>query len=261
VFGLIKRIFSSKELTRKEKYSVGVPVEELRLYSRYSLIFPNVGQLKILDNGQVGTIVNLSYGGMLVKFEDPWVEEIGPHDNRSFNAELEVLGQRTPTNIQYVHTLDPDNGLSGFSFQHRNVETLVFLREIVENFRIGSSLRQLPNDMIKDEYKSNGWKCFRGEGPTDIFQQGSSSNPTKAIKLSYREGSSYCELNFKDDKFQSGRSISIDGSYGSVDTHSEGGLDQAIFEHAIQILIGAASNEQTSHFAKPMLEKALAHKK
>ena len=235
-------------------------MDELRLYSRYSLIFPQVGRLKIYDNNQVGTILNLSYGGLLVNFEDPWNQEIGPHDNTNFNAELDLLGQKTPANLQFVHNVNHQDGYTGFSFQHRNVETLVFLREIVENFRIGSSLRQLPSELTLEKYRSQLWRCFRGEGPTDITQMGGTTHPTKEVKVSFRDGSSHCDLQYKDGDFTSERTINLDGTFGTLVDSGNKQLDSAIFHRAIQILVGASSNDQTKYFAKPLLDIALKKK-
>ena len=85
MFSFLKKYFyNSTEDTADENLSTP-SMDELRLYSRYSLIFPQVGRLKIYDNNQVGTILNLSYGGLLVNFEDPWNQEIGPQFSLNYS--------------------------------------------------------------------------------------------------------------------------------------------------------------------------------
>ena len=62
-------------------------LEELRLYTRFP-IGERIGTIKINDNGQEGQILNLSYGGVLVRFNDPWYEEIGEMDPEASQHQL-----------------------------------------------------------------------------------------------------------------------------------------------------------------------------
>lgn len=251
---LLKRILGVESKIERQ---IEKSAEELRLYARYSLLEKGIGSIKILDNNQTGQIINISYGGILARFEDPWTEEIGIDDNRSFSAELEVLGQKTPTNVQFINARGPRE-FSGFSFQHRNVETLVFLREILENFRIGASLRSPPKEMVKEEYRSGKWTCLRGEGPTDYFCQIAEDSPKKAL-LSFRDGSSYCELKYEDGAFTTGRTVDLDGPSSRIQT-SEKGIDPVIFRQGIEILLGAANNSDTKAFSNPILKLAIKHR-
>lgn len=256
MFDFLKSIFSGDGSDKPKKNRSNVSVEELRLYARYPLIHKKVGKIKILDNGQTGEILNLSYGGVLVKFDDPWTGEINPNEATSFSAELDILSQSSLTNIQFIHNIDEANYLAGFAFQHRNVETLVFLREILERFRVGSSLRTPPSEMLKEEYRSGNWRCFRGEGPTDFFVSTSSTN--REAFLNFRNGSSKLELRLKDNKFTTRRTIDLGESNDQIETaDTNQSIDPVILRQGVEILIGSASNEQTEKYAKEILIEAL----
>ena len=80
------------------------------------------------------------------------------------------------------------------------------------------------------------------------------------MKISFRDGSSHCELQYKDGDFTSERTINLDGTFGTLVDSGNKQLDSAIFHRAIQILVGASSNDQTKYFAKPLLDIALKKK-
>lgn len=250
VLKFLKKIFGSDEPQTQNHPTRQMMLEELRLYTRFP-IGERIGTIKINDNGQEGQILNLSYGGVLVRFNDPWYEEIGEMDPRSFAASIEVLGKTAETNLQFIHALPMG---AGFSFQHRNVETLVYLREILENFRVGSTLRQPPSDMIRDDLKGKGYLYFRGEGPTDLALKSGSAGLT--AKLTFSEGSTYSQLTYKDGLIKTDRAINLSGLSDNISTTNTI-LEPETLRKSIEILIGAVNAEQTSQLCQQLIEKLL----
>jgi hypothetical protein len=250
VINFLKKLLNKNDGSSSPHSGQNLSVEELRLYARFPL-GEEVGSVKILDNGQEGKIINLSYGGILINFADRWYEEIGEMDTRSFSASIEILGKTSQTNIQYIHSLPMG---AGFSFQHRNVETLVFLREILENFRVGSTLRQPPTDLIREDLKGKGYIYFRGEGPTDLALK--NGNNGISANLTFSEGSSYSQLTYKDGIIKTDRAINLSGLVDSIST-ANSTLDTEILRKSIEILIGASNAEQTSKICESLVEKIL----
>jgi len=233
---------------------------ELRRHSRYFVLDSDLATLEITPSGVRGQIKDLSYGGMLAEFQDTWLKNSPLSDPNSIEAKLTFLDQSTPVIVQVVHEKNGGQTV-GLSFVHRNIETLVFLREILENLRIGSTLHPLDPSHTKDKFIGEGKTAFRGEGPCDlqiIEKNGSIQN----ILLTFRSGASYFELRMHGDNFTTARSKDEDQKISTQMEPSAEGVDISILRNGIQLILGFLTTHPKSQMAQllPKLYKQLYQK-
>ena len=244
IFDKIKGAFSSEKgpnIDKKNDYPLW---SELRLHSRYFVLSSDLACLELVSNGMKGTIKDLSYGGALVKFPDSWDADLKNHAVKSFDAKLTFLDQTCNTYVHLNHVRS-DGNLVGLSFVHRNIETLVFLREILENFRVGSTLEPLNPSILKEKHSKPGALVYRGDGPCDLIVQ-EAGEKIESMFFTFRHGLTYYELKFENEIVSSARSSSEDQREAPKMEPSPDGVDLVILRNAIQILLGFLSAHQNS---------------
>lgn len=251
MFGFLKSIFKSTGEVPESAPSA----EELRLYSRYNIPTCCPATFKIKKTEVSGVISNISYGGLLVDYGSD-VKEPSAYSEDPLEVEIEILGEKTTAFVNYVHTYQNESVL-GYCFQHKNVETLVYLREILERFRIGASLRTPPTDMIKPMYRGTGWTCMRGEGPTDFTYRSKTASPSEFL-LSFREGEYYNEVRLYQGKLSTATSTDIDGTSSQMNP-SKNGLDENIAKKGVEILIGASNNLDKNENISAIIDMIAKH--
>ncbi len=115
--------------------------EDMRIHQRFRMKHPLLASAVFQQKFEV-VLHDLSYSGIAVKSspddEIPW---------NSFpatvNVNLRVLDQSINIEASRVYT---STGVSGFQFHHKTAETLIFLRDVLENMRLGSTLEIVESD-------------------------------------------------------------------------------------------------------------------
>jgi hypothetical protein len=244
IFDKIRGAFSSEKAQKIEKKGDYPLWSELRLHARYFVLSPELACLEIVSNGMKGTIKDLSYGGALVEFPESWDSNPKNPAIKSFDAKLTFLDQTCNTFVHLTHVRS-DGNLVGLSFVHRNIETLVFLREILENLRVGSTLEVLNPSVLKEKHLKPGALLYRGDGPCDLTFQEAGEN-IESMLFTFRMGLSYFELKYENHVFSTARSSSDDQREAPKMEPSPNGVDLVILRNAIQILLGFLATHQNS---------------
>lgn len=232
---------------------------ELRLHARYFVLTSDLASLEVAATGVKGHIKDLSYGGILAEFKESWLTNPKITDRKSIEAKLTFLDQSTPVYVQVVH--DKKGGqLVGLSFIHKNIETLVFLREVLENLRIGSTFYPLNTSHTKSA--ESGTTIYRGDGPCDLQILEKDGMIQKAL-LTFRSGSSYFELKLEGDRLTTARSKNEDEKVAAQMEPSPRGVDPAILRSAIQLLLGFLATHPQSKVVEllPKLYRELYSKR
>jgi hypothetical protein len=225
---------SSKDGSSKSNSGDYALSSELRLHARYFVLTSDLASLEITATGAKGNIKDLSYGGILAEFKDSWLNHPGISDKNSIEAKLTFLDQSTPVFVQVVHEKNGGQ-LVGLSFIHKNIETLVFLREVLENLRIGSTFYPLNTSHTKAT--ESGTTVYRGDGPCDLQIMEKDGKIQKAL-LTFRGGSTYFEMKLEGDVVTTARSKNEDQKVAAQMEPSPKGVDPSILRSAIQLLLG-----------------------
>ena len=94
----------------------------------------------------------------------------------------------------------------GFCFNHSSPDTLVFLREVIEPMRYGRSIEELNREFRSDQYQSNDWHCFRGDGPVDLVFQSNANGGVSEALMTLKVGDYYHEVGFQNGKIWTAKS-------------------------------------------------------
>lgn len=145
---------------KEENHNEEVSYAESRIHERYNLSCPDA--MTILSETNVTyDVLNISFGG----FASSKV-----HDNEVIftggqKAIIQFMGLQSDA---IIHKVYQGRHYIGFRFEHKDANTLIFLREIVENLRIGATMRSLRKEFLTEKYKSDMWICMRGDGPSEL---------------------------------------------------------------------------------------------
>jgi hypothetical protein len=128
-------------------------------------------------------------------------------------VQLQILDQSIDVEVSKAHEArDAARGRSfiGFSMHHESVDSLVFLRDIIESIRVGKTLAALDPSTLKEPYSKPNWLCYRGEGPTDVrLKVGNNARILEEAHITFRSGSYYHEVIFEAGKaIRTGSSLS-----------------------------------------------------
>ncbi len=233
---------------------------ELRLHARYFVLTSDLASLEIAATGVKGHIKDLSYGGILADFKESWLQNPLIADQKSIEAKLTFLDQSAQVFVQVVHEKNGGQTV-GLSFIHKNIETLVFLRDVLENLRIGSTFAKLDPALTKGKYNVAGQTVYRGDGPCDL-QIMETDGYIQNMLLTFRSGSSYFELKMDQDVLTTARSKNEDQKVASQMEPSPEGIDISILRNAIQLILGFLSTHPKSKMLHllPKLYKELYRK-
>ena len=106
-------------------------------------------------------VLDISYGGLSIKKQPtfPLIME----ENIAVN--LSFLGNSTSTKLSLVSEEDE---IQRFSFLHDDPHTLIFLRNFLEQYRIGKTVAPIDSSLVKDEFTRGDWVLLRGDEGIDI---------------------------------------------------------------------------------------------
>ena len=230
-----------------------------RLHARYIVNGDGIASLQ-LENGMTGTIKDISYGGMAVRFAAAGQvpEQTLP---RTLRGTFILLDQRVDCVLSPVRVVSQDSRVVfvGFSLHHERPETLVFLRDFIEPLRCGRSLTPLAPEMRNERYHGAEWSCFRGDGPTDLILRATADGSSvEEALLTFRVMDSYCDLTFKGGRLKTGRMLDKDSASSlSVGTRMAATaiMDRGILRQSIYILMSSPAS--CRNLTRPLLTEAL----
>lgn len=246
VKNLFKRAFRSKEKESEYPepgFSAAAQVE-MRSFNRY--ILENANFSAIVTDRDPIELMSLSYGGLSLAGEPQNLRDVYK------DVELRILDQRCTVTLNRVHG---QKAFSGYQFVHDKPDSLLFLRNVLEGFRIGRSLSPINSEMLKQQVTADHKICLRGDGPTDIvlvFKNSSYQELDKAILTSMNEGQ-YFHCEFRAGEIFTGGAIDSTGVSVRMANHET--PDKGIVRRTIYILSGMKSFEQQEslrHFVEAL---------
>lgn len=212
-----------------------------RLHARYVIEALGIATLKLHDEGIVGAVKDISYGGMAVRFSSegaPLPEKMP----QSVHGTFTLLDQSIACRMQPVRLMHQNAKVlfAGFSMLHDTSDTLIFLRELIEPLRCGKTLVNLAPEMRQDKYKGLEWITLRGDGPTDLLLKSKPDGSLDEALLTFRLHEAYCEVSYKNGKLKTGRMLDRPGDSGAMGMGarmaSTADLEKFILRTAIYIL-------------------------
>ncbi len=244
----VKKILSfnrgDKTGTIKDSSSAYHLSSELRLHARYFVLTSDLASLEITATGAKGSTKDLSYGGILADFKEAWLQNPLVADQKSIEAKLTFLDQSAQVFVQVVHEKN-DGQTVGLSFIHKDIKTLVFLRDVLENLRVGSTFSALDPSHTKGKFNVAGQSMYRGDGPSDLQILEKDGN-IQNILLIFRSGPSYFEFKMDKDILTTARSKNEDQKVSSQMEPSPEGIDISILRNATQLILGFLSTHPES---------------
>ena len=179
--------------------------------SRHSLEYADIASVE-LDNDKKFSVFNLSYGGLSIIDPQNQLEE---SLKKSANVTLVIHHLKVHCDIAMINRR---GNYLGCNFIHSGPEVLVFLREVLEFIRIGTTLK--PQEKDKSIY-------YTEELDTRFICNRSATNQTISTELVFTSGKSEVTIRLTEDI------LSIDNSNEALT------LQRAFF-----ILIGLMKNEK-----------------
>ena len=173
-----------------------------RVHERFDLCIPG-GMVIRTEDQEIHKVINISYGGFASESQSGTQED----KPRGQKAEVIFMGDKCSA---LIHRVYQSTHHTGYRFEHRDSTTLVFLRDILEHLRLGSTLHILRKEFLKNEYHSDDWVCMRGEGPTDLFIRTNEDSVAGFIVLTFRVGEQYNIFRLENNQYSVSRQDSSD---------------------------------------------------
>lgn len=202
------------------------------------------------SNGSKAFISNISYGGFACA-TSPYFPDFSKIPEQEVTISIVARSHRCP--MSHIHSL---GGVSAFALHHHGPETLLFLREMLEPMRQGSSLVRVPDEILKEKYLKGHWTYLRGEGPTDIMlRPGPDGTLVEALMTLHRD-KAYNEVRYEHGILSTGIAIDTGDSFGTATSRmsSHRKSDPVILHHAACILLATISGE-----ASTLVDQLLRH--
>lgn len=202
------------------------------------------------SNGSKAFVSNISYGGFACA-TSPYFPDFSKSAEQEVTISIVARSHRCP--MSHIHSL---GGVSAFALHHHGPDTLLFLREMLEPMRQGSSLVRVPDEILKEKYLKGRWTYLRGEGPTDIMlRPGPDGTLVEALMTLHRD-KAYQEVRYEHGVLSTGIAIDSNESsgYASSRMTSHQKSDPVILHHAACILLSTISGE-----ASTLVDQLLRH--
>lgn len=183
-----------------------VAPEDKRRFDRYIVPYRGLMRVKFLRTGRTFPVYDISYGGLA--FVDPSrMPKIASATPEL--VELTVLERTVRTKLSI---LNMRGEVTACLFHHEDSETLIFLRESLEGFRKGSSVRTVPEEILQDKYRDGNWVYMRGAGPTDILISCDKAGKLLSVLITIQVEDRYAEVRFHEGRLETGKSMDREGS-------------------------------------------------
>jgi len=225
---------------------------ELRLHARYSLLMSQMMEINILPENISANICDISYGGALLEFQEADRLQIESLIGKSFDFQIKYFGSKSKGSAKAVH-LQAKNRQVGIAFEHNSIDTLVFLRDILELMRIGASLTAVNRSLIKDTENNPHTMLFRGDSPTDL-QYNKKNDSIEDLILSYRQGDKQLELRYTPEEISTGHPQLNEISDPLRSAIASRGVNLEILRDAISILVGFNALQKDPSVEKVILQ-------
>lgn len=212
--------------------------KDQRLHNRFLIDDKDIAKLT-LNSGQVGTVKDLSYGGLAVVFatelSSPFKDLSADHQGR-----LRIADREIECALRAIRSVMPAANccLVGFAFKHADgPEALLFLREHLEPMRCGGTLTEVPAAIRNDRFSAPGWCAYHGDGPTDLVTRSTTEGQLLEAMLTCRAKDSYHEVQWRDGQLRTGKSLDKEGTAARMTGGGE--TSTAILRQALFTLLGA----------------------
>jgi hypothetical protein len=254
---LFEKITSAFRTQQPEKSNPNSkPIQEIRIQQRYS--FPNASLGAICTQSECFPIQNLSYSGVGVSFSSIEMLRsagLASSDHQvQVQVQLNLLGRSVAATIQLVFEKDKR---AGYFFVHSTGDTLLFLRDSLEYMRRGAQMSTIDPSLLKERFRDQNWKIFRGAESDDVRVRLSDDGKTfEEALITFLDGGEYCEVCILGDVFSTRRTSQKRGSgqAGSPTTTQTAELDFTVLRAGLALIIGL-SNSRSSNFVEPLVQK------
>lgn len=227
--------------------------QEIRIQHRYTLRNPDLGTLSA--KGSSFPIDNISYSGVAISYTNPnTLRDSGlTTPDQQIACELSLLGRSTPATAQLVFTKETR---AGYFFVHATGDTLLFLRDFLEFMRRGADMTLIDTTLLKEKFRDQNWKVFRGTESDDLKIRMSQGEKTIAESLmTFLSAGEYCEICMLDSNFTTRKTSQKRGSgQGATATTTQSNqIDASVLRAGLSMLIGQqdrTNNEAVSLLAQ-----------
>ena len=217
VQGLRRALRHPKE--REQNHFVRAAMRDSRQNKRYSLCYKNAAHI-VTPRKEWLDIANISFDGFAIYIAEADRSKLF----HSGHVGLHFLGEETTLYASQVYV---GESVSGYKFTHENSGNLIFLRELIDYLKMGTSLQILTVEKLQESFRSPDWICLRGEGPSDLQIQVGKSGEIEKCRLMFRIGDEYYQLQYKDKKLQ-------------MDSTKQAALTPApvVIRHGLSLMLG-----------------------
>ena len=247
IFSKILKIFTGKVDSPIRETPTAAARRELRSFIRYRVSIPLISIL--INNESAIAPVDLSYGGFSIPSTSLKTQI---HLSQRITSRLRILNQEVTTSAVLTNNAGKNYG---FAFLYKTTDALLFMQQIIEFVKRGSSLAELAPENLKDEYKNAGWQYFRGEGPTDLLIRASES-PKPDILMTYKTAHAYKEIKSENDRLSTAVGIDDDSRLSSR-MKPDRNISVETLREAVYIAMGIA-NQKLLRDIRPFCELAIA---
>jgi len=249
-------VFESKRVSQIANES-SQSDEDHRAHQRHTLADKKLCFLAF-EGGLKGTIRNLSYSGISVEFEQGDMKQVTKQfndskkveDSQTWEARLCMGYEFTRTKVALVRRIGRH---VAFEFIHDLAETLIFLREVLEPMRIGSTLTPYYG------FDSNQWKdrrfTLKGDALSELNFMIDEIGNLLFSRLTYSSQGYIYEVTFQEQKIETGVAVI---NFGSAATQSHSSvLDVRLLRQSVFLLFGLqneAITEQKHQLATEIIK-------
>jgi hypothetical protein len=234
------------------------PFQEIRIQQRYSFSHAPLGSIS--NTHGIYPIQDLSYSGVGVNFTNS--ENLSKSGlaipDQQIPVQLNLLGRSVAATIQLVFERD---GRAGYFFIHATGDTLLFLRDSLEYMRRGADMVPIDPSLLKERFREQNWKIFRGAESDDLRVRVSDDGKTvEETLVTFLDGGEYCELCILGNVFSTRRTSQKRGSgqAGSPTTTQSAELDLTVLRSCLALLIGL-NNSRNNDFIALLLQTIWDH--
>ncbi|MDA9950937.1 hypothetical protein N9D31_00035 [Oligoflexaceae bacterium] len=224
-----------------------------RGFIRHSLSDPKIASLSFTPE-ICGSIVNLSYSGISVDFPKEDIEKIHEYfslQNDEWSADLKIGHEVLKAKLAPVRQIGRK---AAFTFIHDTAETLVYLREVLEPMRIGSTIRPV-SGFAGDEWRKMNFR-MQGESHSEIELSVDERGQLSKGRVTFSSQGCLNEVTLENQKLDIGTAV-IDFASASPNTDPIL-INKKIVRQSLFILLGFENNiisDQKAEFMDALLEK------
>lgn len=243
--------FESKRIS--EIANQGDPQDKsIRSHERHSLADQRIASIMFPGN-LTGTIRDLSYGGISIEFPKSKAKEVQKMfdtEEKICVGELRLAKEAIPTKLSLVRLVGRK---AAFTFIHDSAETLVFLREVLEPMRIGTTLK--PIQGFKGEEWRNMRFTLKGDALSELDLMINQEGSLLFSRLTFSNQGYLFEVTLKDESIHTGVAVLNFGS--AAQTKNTKLLDLRLLRQSVFILLGF-HNEVISDQKSELIDLILA---